>query len=204
MSLQVNDQGNVSLELKSNVLQRWPEWIGYLTALWSGVYGVLGLYWSLGGAGFPFGAGDPRGKGLSLLAGVSQSSFAPLIAAFGLTGAVVALMMSQGKAGKFLSKALLAFAWTAAVILILVIPDYRVLAHLAYAFLLQFAQLEWAVVNQLICMLGGILWAVTAVVYSRKIQAACAYCGRSDATQKWMTPAAAARWGKWAVLSPSP
>lgn len=200
MSLQVHDQGNVSRGLKLNVWQRWPDWIGFLTALWSGAYGAFGLYWSLGGVGFPFGAGDPGGKGLSLLAGVKQSAFAPWIAAFGLIGAAVALAMSQGKAGKILSKVLLAFAWTAAVILILVVPDYRVLAHLAYAILLRFAQLEWAVVNQLICMLGGILWAVTAVAYNRKIHAACGYCGRSDFPPAWMTPAKAARWGKWAVV----
>lgn len=33
----------------------WPEWAGYATAVWSGAYGLLGLYWALGGGAFPFG-----------------------------------------------------------------------------------------------------------------------------------------------------
>jgi hypothetical protein len=35
--------------------QRWPEWVGYAAAAWSLAYGLLGLWWALGGAGFPFG-----------------------------------------------------------------------------------------------------------------------------------------------------
>lgn len=199
MDLRFSDRGNVTMGLNLNVWQRWPDWIGYVTALGSGFYGALGLFWALGGAGFPFGAGDPNGVGLSLLAGVSQSAFAPWITVFGLIGAGAALAMSRAKAGRVMSKALLVFAWGAAAVLILVIPDYRVLMHIAYAFLLQFGQLEWPVVNQMICMAGGLLWAAAAVVYSRKIHAACAYCGRSDASPAWMTPASTARWGKWAV-----
>ena len=42
----------------SNVRRNWPVWAGYATAAWSLGYGLLGLYWALGGDGFPFGPGD--------------------------------------------------------------------------------------------------------------------------------------------------
>jgi hypothetical protein len=50
----------------SGWLRNWPAWIGYAAAAWSLAYGLLGLYWVLGGAGFPFGENDP-GAALSLL-----------------------------------------------------------------------------------------------------------------------------------------
>ena len=45
---------------------RWSGWIGYVAAAWSLAYGLLGLYWTLGGAGFPFGKNDPSAA-LSIL-----------------------------------------------------------------------------------------------------------------------------------------
>jgi hypothetical protein len=33
---------------------------------------MLGLYWSLGGAGYPFGENDPKGARISLLAGFQR------------------------------------------------------------------------------------------------------------------------------------
>ncbi|HET6985440.1 MAG TPA: hypothetical protein VFI00_02455 [Kribbella sp.] len=29
--------------------RNWPLWTGYATAIWSLAYGVLGVYWTLGG-----------------------------------------------------------------------------------------------------------------------------------------------------------
>lgn len=68
-------------------------WIGYTAAIWSLICGVLGLYWALGGLGFPFGIeNDPQAAG-SLLAGVRAETAAPAITVLALVGAVVALMM---------------------------------------------------------------------------------------------------------------
>jgi hypothetical protein len=46
------DSGRVALRW----WRRWPGWIGYAAVAWSLVYGILGLYWILGGAAFPFGS----------------------------------------------------------------------------------------------------------------------------------------------------
>jgi hypothetical protein len=66
--------------------QRWPEWVGYAAATWSLIYGVLGLWWALGGAGFPFGSESDPDAALSVLEGVRAETGAPVIAALGLAG----------------------------------------------------------------------------------------------------------------------
>ncbi|WP_256859943.1 hypothetical protein [Bacillus cereus] len=43
-----------------------------------------------------------------------------------------------------------------------VIPDVRVLQNFAYSFMLHFQLIDWPVINQLLCMVGGLLWGATA------------------------------------------
>ena len=57
----------------------------------------------------------------------------------------------------------------------------------------------WPVVNQFLCIGGGLLWATTAVAYGRRSRGACESCGRDGAVADWTTPDSAARWGKWAT-----
>lgn len=192
--------------------QRWPAWAAYAAGAWSLAYGVLGLYWTFGGTGFPFGTeNDPRGAVLSVLAGVQAETGAPVIAALGLVGAVVAVVMAR-MLGRGVSRVvLLAFAWPAAVALTLILPDFRVLVAVAYVPLFVigapfgwppgnfFDALPWPVVNQFVLIGGGILWAAAAVAYQRRSRDACGNCGRTDTDSGWTTPAAAARWGKWAT-----
>jgi hypothetical protein len=46
----------------------WPEWVGHVAAAWSLGYGLLGLYWRLGGANLPFGTeNDPYAAKISVL-----------------------------------------------------------------------------------------------------------------------------------------
>jgi hypothetical protein len=60
-----------------------------------------------------------------------------------------------------------------------------------------FETVPWPVMHQMICIAGGFLWAATAVVYGR--QSWGARDVRSDVEPTWTSPAAAARWGRWAV-----
>jgi hypothetical protein len=198
------------------------ERVGNAAALWSLLYGLLGVYWMTGGLGFPFGsANDPRAAAESILGGVRADTAAPVVAVLGLAGAAVAMALTRsvgraagrggGHANRLMVRALLAFAWAAAVALLLVIPDRRVLIAVAYApvFLVGapfgwppvsfLTVVPWPVVNQVILMVGGFLWAATAVVSDRHALGACAWCGRTGAGADLTTPAAAARWGRWAV-----
>jgi hypothetical protein len=61
-------------------LRWWRGWqgrIGYVAAVWSLMYGLLGLHWALGGAGFPFGSENDPGAALSILGGVGGRRGAP-------------------------------------------------------------------------------------------------------------------------------
>ncbi len=93
--------------------------------------GALGLYWALGGAGFPFGTeNDPEAAAESILGSAQSDTAAPVIAGLGLVGAVVTLAMARGRGSRgprILRAALVVFAWSVAVALLLVIPDLRVL-----------------------------------------------------------------------------
>jgi hypothetical protein len=114
-------------------LARWPGWIGYVAAAWSLMYGLLGLWWALVGAGFPFGRENDPDAALSVLAGVRAMTGAPVIAALGLAGTVAGLTIDRTWGGGIIRAVLLGFAWGAAAVLALVIPDYRVLMAVAYA-----------------------------------------------------------------------
>jgi hypothetical protein len=192
--------------------RRWPGWVGYVAAAWSLVYGLLGLYWALGGAGFPLGSENDPDAALSILRGVRAGFGAPVIAALGLAGAVVVAMARTRQQRGVLRVALLGFAWVAATTLALLIPDYRVLVAVAYTPIILIGApfgwppgvsildvYPWPVVNQFLCIAGGLLWAATATAYGRRSRGACERCGRDGSRTGWTTPQAAARWGRWAT-----
>ncbi|GAA3234401.1 hypothetical protein ACFO1B_23935 [Dactylosporangium siamense] len=185
----------------------WPA----LAAGWALAYGLLALYWTTGGGGFPFGPGDPDPgieKGLSILGGVRQSVAAPVIAAVALGAAVIAALLagraSRGRAGI----ALETVAWTVALTLGVVVPDYRPLVAMGHVPVLLAgkpfgwpdgvsigSQLPWPVLNQGILMAGGALFALAALTHRRARRDACGSCGRTGVSDG-RDPA---RWGRIAV-----
>ncbi|MFC4337860.1 hypothetical protein [Salininema proteolyticum] len=174
------------------------QWIGYATAAWSLCYGLLGLYWALGGAGFPFGTGDPELMAepdfafkVSLLGKATPEAAGPVIAVLGLLGAGAGVLMARGWSRGPARWLLPAFAWTMSVGLALVVQDYRTLIVVAYAPIMlvgkAFGLFEgsgWSDLllvprlNLLVCLLAGIAWALTAVAYRRAVTGACTSCGR--------------------------
>ncbi|MBW7454396.1 hypothetical protein ACFOLF_00060 [Paenibacillus sepulcri] len=191
------------ISTRSLRLSHWPQWIGYAAAVWSLLYGLLGVFWTLGGEGFPFGHGHDPNPEYSALGFVHAETAAPVIAAMGLLGAVVSLMMTLARrrhAGS-LRLTLSAFAWLLAILLLLVVPDYRTLASVAYVFLLKFSIINWSILNQFLCIIGGFLWVLTTIAYQRRVHFACENCGRTEkGVAGWTEPAAAARWGRWVTL----
>lgn len=163
-------------------------WRGYAAALWALAYGILGTAWALGLPGFPWGSSDPDpDRALSILAGTTPR-FGWYVAAFALPAAATALALTRRGDSRF---PLLA-AWPIATLLILVIPDSRVMMGVAYTPLLLIAPVfgwslggatladawPWPVLNQLVCVLGGLLLAAAAVAYGRRQERA-----------RWFTPA---------------
>lgn len=191
--------------------ERWPARVGYATVGWSLLYGLLGLYWASGAAGYPFGANGP-GSQFSALASLESDTGAPVIAVLGVIGAGAALAMVRARAHGGLRLGLLAFAWVVAAVLLLVVPDARALVAVAYAPVALIAALvgrvpddyrkavPWPVINQFVCLAGGFLWAATALGYQLHTPGRRdAPGGRRQQADGWMTPASAARWGRWAA-----
>lgn len=82
-----------------------------------------------------------------------------------------------------------------AFVLLLVLPDVRILQNLAYSFGGFFGLVDWPVLNQALCVAGGILVGLTAVLALRRPP--CAECNRAVTA-----PGERARWlrvGRWAV-----
>ena len=193
--------------------KNWPAWSGYAAAIWSLAYGVLGIFWAADGAGYPFAKVDADHSTGSLLEGAPVDIVAPAMAVLGLTGAVVAVVMTRRQPRGWL---LQTFAGVLAVGLALVIPDYTLLAIVALSpALVVFAFtgvpgeqggvgdiLYWHRVNLVLVFVGGLLWAATALAYHRRARQACISCGRSEQPDRaWTTPSAALRWGRWAVAA---
>jgi hypothetical protein len=191
--------------------KNWPLWTGCATAIWSLTYGVLGLYWAFGGAGYPFAHVVDDRATASILEGSPVHVVAPAMAAIGLGGAVLAIVMTRRRARGWVLQTI---AGILAVGLALVIPDYTLIAVVALSpAILVFAFtgvpgdqagigdiLYWHRVNLIIVFVGGLLWAGTALAYHRRSREACVSCGRSDRpAPAWTTPEQARRRGRIAV-----
>ncbi|MEU8380691.1 hypothetical protein [Streptosporangium sp. NPDC048865] len=175
--------------------------IPYGAFLWCLLYAALSLHWSLGGDHFPFGRHwDAGGQAVSVLDYFGQAALAPWMTAVALAGAVLALALARNTTAP--SRVVTGLGWTMAVGLAVVIPDYRPLLHIARAPLLlmhkvfgwfpgaaEFPWLEWPVLNQYLLILGGGLFAWSALTHGRG----------TAAPRPWTTPASAARWGAWAT-----
>ncbi|MFI6501082.1 hypothetical protein [Nonomuraea typhae] len=136
--------------------------IVYGALIWSAIYGGLGYHWWAGGGGFPF--GDPRASvGMSLFEGATAGAMAPVIALAGTAGVLVAAL-----ARRLPPSLVAAFAWTAGAVLLLALPDVRLLQNMAYSLRGYFGLIDWPVLNQLVCMLGGALWIGVALNTRRK------------------------------------
>ena len=193
---------------------RWPDRLAPLAAGWLGLWGVLALIGTLTGAGYPFGAERPPTAATSTCCAWCRWRWPPRSSpAYCCTAAVAALAMSRPAArppGPL--RALLAgYGWAVAFVLVLVVPDVRVLIVLGYLPILivgapfgwppvDYADIfNWALFGRFAALAGGLLLAGAVLAWQRRTAAACVGCGRDHTDRGWTTPAAAARWGRWAA-----
>ncbi|MBB4913585.1 hypothetical protein [Streptosporangium saharense] len=155
-----------------------PAWRGYTAALWALAYGALALAWALGLPGYPWGTGDPSPNRAMSSLGWTTPGFGWWIAAFCLLTAVMALALTRGGS----RRAPLFLAWPIAAILVLVVPDSRLMMGVAYTPLMLVLPVfgwdlggktladawPWPVLNQLLPLLGGLLLASAALAYDRR------------------------------------
>ncbi|SDT68357.1 hypothetical protein [Jiangella sp. DSM 45060] len=196
---------------RSGVLRRWPEWAPWAATVWALGYGLTALGWTLTGAGFPMGASDPD-RETSLLGGVPADVGAPLFAAVALAAAGTGAVMARYRPGVAVPPWWRRFAvglgGTMAVVLLVVVPDTRILALVGYLPMIVFkapfdAEIRGQVadalgvehVHQAVAIAGGFLWAAATVVYARRTVGSCARCGRPDRSAavatvlRWARPA---------------
>lgn len=186
----------------------------HAAAAWAALYGTLALGWTATGRGFPFGTNDPGGDA-SLLRGLPAEAGAPIFAAVLLVTAVAALNLPTLNPRGAARTAVLAAGWTVVALLLVVVPDVRLLARAGYAPMLvigapfgwppvDYADIvTWPVVNMAVSVAGGLLLARALLAWQFRTAGACVRCGRpaGGATGGWASAASAARWGRWAAYT---
>lgn len=180
-------------------------------ALFAAGSGTLALVAAVTGRGFPFGPHDP-GNGASPLRALDPAVGAPLFAAALLITAVLLLFLhGPARPPRLARTAILAWCWAVVAALVIVVPDVRVLTFAGYLPVLivgapfgyppmDYGEIfTWQLGAQILGMAGGLLVAAAVLRWQRRTAGACETCGRDDRPASWTTPAAAARWGRWAV-----
>jgi hypothetical protein len=192
----------------------WQRWMPYASVAWSLLYGALGVYWALGGNGFPY------------LTQSGSDSMGPLLGRFGpvvawvvviLAGfpaAALGAAMLRGVRGGLLRTAFIIAGILLGAALLLLMTGLDLLVKVGYlpmtiAGLLPgekrqmvlAAWVQWETIHQLVCLTGGFLWLAATVVYARRSAGACLVCGRTADVESWTSPARARRWGRIAVIA---
>jgi hypothetical protein len=110
-----------------------------------------------------------------------------VMAGCGAIGVIVAGAMRRPTGHRGRRRVLLAVAWSMAITMVLVVPDIRLLQNLAYGLMFIFVKLDWRVLHQAVVVLGGVLWAMTAIGYQRRNKGAGAKAAadRRRALTRW-------------------
>ncbi|HAM80236.1 hypothetical protein [Ornithinibacillus bavariensis] len=182
---------------------RWHSLLGYAALIWSVIYGIMNFYWLQGGAGYPFIQETGTGIFSALITYLPSQVGSSVICLICILGVFFSLAMHFQWGRVLPSWLIILFSWSIAIFLLLFIPDFRLIAAIAYAFLFKFA-FTWQMVNQVICIIGALLWIFTVISYQRKVRNACLGCGRKENGNVFVL----VRWGKWititAVVAPLP
>ena len=198
---------------------RTPRWAALalpLAAVWSLTYLGLGIAWLSGAGGNPADPGvDPEVGELSLLGLFSPGAGAgllTLLAALGVACTVVLIGVPAGPVGpgRAARRAAASVALGLGMVLAVLLPDYRLLANVAYtpilAVLWVFGAVPeearpwtWPVVNMGLSSLAGVAWFAAALVARRRDAAGCVACGHGPQAPAWTSGRQAARWGGWAT-----
>jgi hypothetical protein len=183
-------------------LRRRATTYAYLAAVWSLLYAGLALGWAAGIPGWP---ARPFERAAGDMPPALASGLPPsLLAATAMAGAGVAIAMANGWGRSTVRRALLTTAWVMAAGLALAFTTERLLPLVGYApiYLVgapfdwppgsYFDHVTWPVVHEVVCLLGGGLWALTAVWYRRRT---------GGGTARAAAPAAARVTGldRWAI-----
>jgi hypothetical protein len=193
-------------------IRDWQRWASYAAVAWSLVYAALGIYWTVGGHGFPY-TPETMSDDLGPLLGRFGPGVAWIVVMMaGIPAAAVGAAMLRGARSRALRPLLITAGALLAGVLLLLMTALNLLVKLGYFPYIIFRLItgaevssylegytQWTTVHQLLCLLGGFLWLAATVCYARRSAGACLYCGRRDGPEGWTSPDQAARWGRIAV-----
>jgi hypothetical protein len=186
---------------------RWQALALPVAAAWSFVYVVLGIAWLAGAGGNPADPSVDDASGLSLLTVVGETTGAAVLTAAGGVGLLLTATMVARR--RHLRIPLLpprtttVLAVGLALALAVLLPDFRLIAAIAYAPILLVLGLfggtpgevtlwPWPVVNMAVLALAGLAWFVAAVDDAGRRGSAAAEAGRERTGNM---SGHAARWG---------
>ncbi len=210
-------ESGTSMAARAGSVRGWQRWAPYAAVAWSLVYGALGIYWVMGGSGFPY-APIPGSDVMGAIVGRFGAGFAwAVVIAAGLPAAAVGTAMLRQQTGergvRVFRFFFIAVGGLLTVVLLFLMNDVNLLAMLGYtpygiyalmtgsefgpAYLS--ALFQWSLAHQVLCIVGGFFWLGATVSYARRSGDACLYCGRRDEPEGWTSPNSAARWGRIAA-----
>jgi hypothetical protein len=191
----------------------WRRWVPYAGVVWSSIYGVLGIYWAVGGSGFPYASGSAVNPLGPLLGRLGPAATWTVIVLAGMPAAALGVAMLRNVRGRVLRPLLAACGLLLAGALLLLMTGFDLLVSFGYIpyfvrslfYGAEFSQVylegvaAWGFLHQLLCLTGGFSWLAATFIYIRRSGEACLYCGRHDRPEGWQSPDQAARWGRTAV-----
>ncbi|WP_141579476.1 hypothetical protein [Actinomadura sp. WMMA1423] len=119
------------------------------------------MLWAAGGPCFPLGDADRAIRMGAILTGLSPVAAGSGIAVLGLAGVALAVLPAWWPRLRILG-------WAAAAVLLLVVPDGRLLLAVGELLVLHGERVEAAAVWQAWCTAGGVLWAGAAHAAGRR------------------------------------
>jgi hypothetical protein len=197
---------------RGGAVRDWQRWVPYAAVAWSLLYAALGVYWAVGGGGFPY-ASETVSDNLGLLLGRFGPGVAWIVVMMaGIPATAVGAAMLRGARSKSVRPLFLTAGALLAGVLLLLMTGLNLLVMVGYLPAAVLGHLpaeksqpyfeawtQWATIHQLLCLIGGFLWLGATVCYARLSGGACLYCGRRDVPEGWTSPDQAARWDRMAV-----
>ncbi len=205
MTVAIDDRSSPATALAGHG-SRWAALALPVAAVWSLTYVGLGIAWLAGAGSNPADPAVDDAGALSLLATWGRQTGAALITALAGLGVLLAAAMALPLRDQTLPGVLHRLTTVLAVglagMLAVVLPDFRLLASIAYTPVLLVLTLvgkgpedatiwTWPEVNMAVLSIAGLAWFAAAGVHHRG--------GQGRRVTAWSTPEAAARWGRWAT-----
>ncbi|MEK8104412.1 hypothetical protein NKG94_03170 [Micromonospora sp. M12] len=149
----------------------WRRWTPAAASGWAWILIVLGVFWSFGGAGYPFGRNDRTGPDYSsLLAGLERDVGGPLITAFGVAALVVAWQLDHRDRHPRRRGPVLVGGVGVAAVIVCVVLDARMIMLLPPLGILPIAWLraDWPTLFQVATAVGAALFLLASYAYATR------------------------------------